>query len=1289
MEKKKQNLTALLLLPLLLVVLCQGVLPFSTLLASGTKQTMERNTIEIDCNMVRSRQTMLENAMVNRWSLVRNESDFLNATLQTMLTSRGKTIEDFLQSRDLQQELANLTFAELMDYLSRDNTCGIYLLIGNDIPTDQDGSYIGFYLRDSDPDTKTFTNSDILLERGNKQLARQAGITLDTSWAPRFELKAAGERAADDFFYKPYLLALQDTQAQVADLGYWSPPFVLEDHPMDNHKMIAYSIPLIYDGQVYGVLGSEISVSYLSGNYFILQDLNQELNAGYTLAIDNGDGTYCPIAAKGALSEAASPDKCFTLEETDYASLQRVQGTKVGKQSIYAVTAPLKLYANNIPYSDQNWVLCAFVSESDIFGLGNQLYRSILGCILICALVGIAVMAAVVHCISKPIYRLMDSVRGGAEGIKSFRPSSIAEVDELHRVIENLTDSEISTEKQLRDEKERYRIAMESSNDVFFTYREDEQTVEIVNSPGMDGLWKMDAFRKQLMPCFTPDGQAALSEMAHSESTSYRMQLLLYTPGSAQGTWYDLRSNTIPDSQSGQRRIVGYLRDIQEQKAQEQERERRLNQDPVTALTRLDPGLEAINAARKLQPEGTLMLIDLSRFTQLTQRFGLTFGDILLREFSKLLTLRTHALWANAIYIRAGSDEFLVWVPGGSPERCKWLLEILRQDYGALVRQSILPLDFHAALVRGTSGIGVNELLKRAQAAVGEAKRQGAFLLEWEKLDNPVPSNEPFGTIISQSYAGQLGLAALAMSLYDRCGSLEIATDLLSRMLAERFGINNLVITDFQEEFLSGTLAYTWKPIPVLDGKKVFRASEPQFAQLNELAREGILVPLDQMPIAKGILMGSGITGVAIPMADNERYSGSLMLMGISGAALRREEDRNLLLELGTVIQNRMNRQRHDEAARAKSEFLARMSHEIRTPMNGIIGMTEIALREDQPEKARLECMEKVRKSSHYLLSLLNDILDMSKIESGKMTLAREPFSLRTVLSELHPVLDSRFEEKRQCFLTQIALTGDWFYGDRLRISQVLINLLGNAGKYSSEDTQITLTVQEHSRKDDAVEIYFAVKDQGIGISEEDRLRIFQSFEQVDSPTARQQGTGLGLAISNRLVHMMGGSIELESQLGKGSTFYFTLRLPPAEEQAAEEFTQPHIDLSGKRILVAEDNALNMDIVQFFLEDFGCIVTPASDGKQALEQFRDSPEGYFDLILMDVMMPIMDGLEATNAIRTLPRADSRTIPIVALSANAFDEDVKRSLASGMNAHLSKPIESVKLADVLSKMLAKQ
>lgn len=1288
MEKKKQNLTALLLLPLLLVVLCQGVLPFSTLLASGTKQSLERNAIAIDRNMVQSRQVMLENAMVSRWSLVREECDFLNAELETLLGERGKNVADFLGDSAMQQEFVSTVFGELTAFLCRESICGVYLALGNDATADRAGSHTGFFLRDTDPGAKLLTNSDLLLVRGSRSLSRVSGIALDTTWAPQFQLESAGVRPADDFFHTPYLAAQQEPSASGSELGYWTAPFVLEDNPADGHEMIAYSVPLICNGQVYGVLGSEISLSYLLSSRFILEELSQDQSAGYVLAIDLGGGEYRQILRKGTPGDAVGTDGRFTLEETKYPSLKKVSGAKQERQALYAVLAPMKLYSDIAPYPDRSWVLCALVPENEIFGLGNQLYRSVLGCILICAIVGIAVMAVVVHCISRPIYRLMDSVRGGADGLKSFRPSSIAEVDELHRVIEELTDNEVSTENQLKDEKERYRVAIESSNDIFFTYREDAQTVEIVNSPGMDGLWKLDAFRAQLLPRFSPAGQKALSEMVHGDCETFYTQLQLQPPEQPSGRWFALNGKAIPGS--GSRRIVGYLRDIQEQKNRELEREIRLSQDPVTGLNRLEPGLIAIDAARRAQPDGMLVLIDLCRFTQLTQRYGLTFGDVLLREFAKLLSERAQALWENVVYIRAGSDEFLLWVPGGTPERCKWLLEILRQDYGAMVRASILVLDFHAALVSGASGVAAAGLVRRAQLALDSAKQQDAFLLEWEKLGAlPDAEPQPFGTIISQSYAGQLGLAALAMSLYDRCSSLEIASDLLARMLAERFGINNLAITDFQEDFLSGELAYSWKPIPALEGKRVFHATQQQYAKLNEVARKGVLTRLSQMPLAKGLLMGSGITGVAVPMSDQERYSGSVMLMGISEEALAQTETCNLLLELGAVIQNRMNRQRHDEAARAKSEFLARMSHEIRTPMNGIIGMTEIALREDQSEQARRECMEKVQRSSHYLLGLLNDILDMSKIESGKMTLLREPFCLRTVLQELHPVLDSRFEEKHQRFHTQIELSHDWLYGDSLRISQVLINLLGNAVKYSPEHTEISLTVQEQVSDENGLsQIYFAVKDQGIGISEENQLRIFQSFEQVDSPASRQQGTGLGLAISNRLVHMMGGNIELTSQLGRGSTFYFTLRLPQAQEQPSEVQKPQCIDLHGRRILVAEDNALNMDIVRFFLEDFGCLVTPASDGKQALEQFRNSPEGFFDLVLMDVMMPVMDGLEAANAIRRLPRADSKTVPIVALSANAFDEDIKRSLASGMNAHLSKPVESARLAEVLSKMLSK-
>lgn len=424
-----------------------------------------------------------------------------------------------------------------------------------------------------------------------------------------------------------------------------------------------------------------------------------------------------------------------------------------------------------------------------------------------------------------------------------------------------------------------------------------------------------------------------------------------------------------------------------------------------------------------------------------------------------------------------------------------------------------------------------------------------------------------------------------------------------------------------------------------------------------------------------------------MPMADNGRYSGSIFLVGLSDRILESEADCNLLWELGAIIQNRINQDRHDQSAQAKSDFLARMSHEIRTPMNGIIGMTEIALREDQSEEERLCCMRKVRASSHYLLGLLNDILDMSKIESGKMTLVPEDFNLRQLLEDLHPVLDAKFTEKNQRFRAVISLKHDWFHGDSLRINQVLINLLGNAVKYSPSDTTVTLTVREETTREGGVQVFFGVRDQGVGIAKEDHNRIFQNFEQLENSPTRQQGTGLGLAISNRLVHMMGSSIQLDSDLGKGSFFYFTLPLPVA--QAGEVQEQPKAvrnDFGGARVLVAEDNDLNMEILHFFLEDLNCVVTEARDGQQAVDTFRREPAGTFRLILMDVMMPNLDGLEAAHQIRTMGKEDSKTIPIVAASANAFDEDIKRSLASGMNAHLSKPIEPDKLAEMLSQML---
>lgn len=352
--------------------------------------------------------------------------------------------------------------------------------------------------------------------------------------------------------------------------------------------------------------------------------------------------------------------------------------------------------------------------------------------------------------------------------------------------------------------------------------------------------------------------------------------------------------------------------------------------------------------------------------------------------------------------------------------------------------------------------------------------------------------------------------------------------------------------------------------------------------------------------------------------------------------------------------------------------------------MNGIIGMTEIALREDQGEARRMDCLRKIQSSSTYLLGILNDILDMSKIESGKMQLVKKKYSLNQVIEDLSVVMESKIKQKKLHFVKQIELIHHTFICDELRLNQILVNFLSNSVKYCDEAGYITLIVKETAMDEKHSDVYFAVQDNGCGIVKDKQEIIFKRFEQADnSDLARRQGTGLGLAISNRLVHMMDSEIELQSELGKGSIFGFHVTLELAQNQEEVKKAEDHpLNVEGKRILIAEDNELNMEIITTILKDYKVIVESVYNGQEALDKIKASAPGYYDLIFMDIMMPVMDGLEATKEIRRLSRRDCQEIPIIAMSANAFDEDVKKSLASGMNGHLSKPIDLAKLEEVL-------
>ena len=380
-----------------------------------------------------------------------------------------------------------------------------------------------------------------------------------------------------------------------------------------------------------------------------------------------------------------------------------------------------------------------------------------------------------------------------------------------------------------------------------------------------------------------------------------------------------------------------------------------------------------------------------------------------------------------------------------------------------------------------------------------------------------------------------------------------------------------------------------------------------------------------------------------------------------------------------------------ERANAAKSNFLSRMSHDIRTPLNGIIGLLEVDATHPENREQVDSNREKMRVSADYLMSLLNDVLQMSKLESGETTLAHEPMDLNRMGEEILTIVGQRAAE------SGVTLTFDehsdqatdlWVYGSPLHLRQIFLNIYTNCIKYNKVGGSITTLFQMVEKDEKTVTYRWTISDTGIGMSEAFLEHIFDPFTQ-ENTDARSvyQGTGLGMAIVKGLVEQMGGHIQVSSRVNLGSTFVVTIPFEiaePVQADASKEKDGAPADIRGMRLLLVEDNELNAEIARLLLEDKGAVITRGGDGQQALDLFREEPAGSFDGILMDVMMPVMDGLTATRAIRGLDRPDAKTIPIIAMTANAFAEDAAKCFAAGMNAHLSKPLDIRKVISTIAR-----
>ncbi len=1329
-RRRGRRIFWLVLIPLLLLVIMQAALSFGTVIRGGTFSTLRSYAANRLSQVTETRRIILEGQMVQQWSEMDEEYATANRMLSELLEERGVTLQEFLADEDLQEEyLASIL--PTWGYMMRKNSVtGAFLVLTHEEIAEQGGALSALYLRDGDPNTHPADYSDLMLTIGPSAVSQTYQIPLDIDWRTRLDLEPQGIREADRFVYEPYLAGIEYPQQDAADLCFWSRPFCLEDNPADPYQMITCSIPLTTgEGEVWGVMGIEISLSYL-GESLPYQEVDSNQQGGYLLLERSGEETYRLIHASGPVAGQLTLD-ADEIAPTS-AGVEDLLFVTHGELEDYLVLEPLRLYNTNTPFYDQGWYLAGIETHDALFGISDTLSQVFVVATLLSLAVAAVLAFFLVRHVTGPIRRLSTCIQNSSENrLGEFPPSRIAEVDELYDTIRRLTDRQRETEYDLLEEKERYRMALQSSSDILISHDLDHDRAVFYN---LDGSGREELREDLLKKIHThdyihPDDRrvllARLAEAGDELSVSFRVD---FSGQAKDYRWYELTGRIMPAGEGRPRTLIGALHNIHDQKIQETAAYESLHRDSLTGLYRRASGEDIIRSNIQAGQDGCLIVMDVRALGELNRRLGVVAGNTVLEELGHLLgTWQETNAPAQSVLLRLGGDEFLLWTENWDRDAAQQAVSELCRRAERLYTDGSFSARFACGCARVRTGETYSSLLERTCGALLAAKTQNVEIMwsEDENADPAVSGNAVFSenmiTPIEYTASTYRGILPLTFALFDRGGEVGAVLSVLFPKLGRELGVSDIILSQVSRDFFTAAVAYRWHdtvtdqepvnasgvspgqgaisgfgvPAGREEDPEVIHFSAEEFAALEtelwsdepRVRNTGELSATQR----RFLRAPDGREGLVYPLYDSGSYMGALLFLQKpeDEEPVVTDKQKAQLHEVVKVIEANLNRQRYDAASRAKSDFLSRMSHEIRTPMNAIIGMTYIAKTHTGDREAVSADLDKIDQSSQYLLGLLNDILDMSRIESGKMTIEHAPFDLAHLLDGVGDLIRPQAQAKNVRYILDAQLERPWVKGDTLHLNQVLINLLGNAVKFTPENGSVTLSV----RQDPGGEVYFSVKDTGIGVSPENQERIFRSFEQAEKSTGRQYGgTGLGLAISSRLVRMMGGTIQLDSAPGEGSDFHFTIVLPVCRPQdetvTAEETASEQPSIENLRILLVEDNELNIEIAQSILEMNGAIVTQAHNGQEAVDCFTASHPGDFDLILMDIQMPVMDGFEATKVIRRSDHAQAASIPIIALTANAFDEDMRHSVESGMNGHLSKPLDVDQVLRVIAQAVGR-
>lgn len=934
--------------------------------------------------------------------------------------------------------------------------------------------------------------------------------------------------------------------------------------------------------------------------------------------------------------------------------------------------------------------------------------------ILMLALVLSFAMEAVLYSVAlaRPFSRYAGILSKNTDGdFSPLPPMGALETRSFANAFNCIYKSWRQQKEHLEKDRYRFRVALENMPVIVYEYDILSDTYTSYGSLYSDVSRKDSSADERVIPHFLSEnienvmgrsGAAFFRQMlAGSEYASAELPVCA-NGNSAVETWVRITCTPIPDSSGKITRFIGKIINIQSEKEKEFALEDLRSRDPLTGFYQKDAGIRKIRSyfsEKKASDICCLMLLDMDNFQTVNDREGQVFADAILQDTADILRSQTGE---KDILIRLGGDEFMIFLPSCPKTQAKEV----GSKIAAIIKNRSLASSPDVVL-SASIGICTTEvvndysgLYRCAESTLKYVKEHGkgqaaCYLDTSNELGMMLTQVYPDSHVISaidSFYGGKEDLPSFALDLLGKARNLDDAIFLLLSRTGKLLQLDRIVIMEMNLEYQSYKMTYQWSSLKThrLSGETHYISPE-QIEEISSCYDEQGLCERPVFACSKDMesILHAGIWnyGECVGVMCFEHQSRHLWT----------PQERELLAELTGIISSFTLKARSDAVSRAKTEFLSRMSHEIRTPMNAITGMTTIARSVPGNPPKTLDCLNKIETSNRYLLTLINDVLDMSRIESGKIELHMAPVNLQDITESLETLIRPQADLKGLFFeIRDHAPKPCYLMADELRLNQILINLLGNAIKFTAKGGRVILTIDPdpETETDGRAALRFCVSDTGIGISKEAQQHIFNAFEQANAETASHYGgTGLGLTISGRLVQMMGGTLEVESELQKGASFFFTLFFARAQSPQPEPFTEPATDAEtfnpvGKRLLLAEDNSLNREIAEEILHMHGFMVETAENGKAALALFEAHIPHYYDAILMDIRMPVMGGLEAAKRIRTLGREDSHTIPIIAMTANAFDEDMKKSLENGMDDHLSKPIDIDALLLTLQKLIGR-